>query len=251
MTLKYQVENLDGLPEAVHDFYQKGDNGYTLQVEGVVPQSRFDEVNQKAVDNATEAQRRRKTVERVLGKLGLDDANGLDDALDGLLSKSKGGGKDDAAQQAIIDQIKAQAQAREAELTGQLNSIRTEGAKSQFKAALMAEGFGEKVADMIAASNMARVQFDDAGKMRIMQTNGNPLAGSGADGFATIGDLSKELAAAMPELLTDKGKGGGGKPPASGPGNGGAQTVTRSQFDAMSQADRAAFSKSGGKVTDG
>jgi len=250
MTLKYQVENLEGIDEAAQAFYKEQDGGgYVLQVEGAVPESRFNEVNQKAVDNATEAQRRRKTVERVLGKLGLEDAGGLDDRLDEILSKAKTSAKDDAAQQAIIEQFKAKAEQEKSALQQQIDAMRAESTGSQFKAALMSQGFGEKVADMIAKSNMSRVQFDDAGKMRIMQDNGNPLAGSGADGFATLGDLSKELAAAMPELLTDQGKGGGGKPPASGTGSG-AKTVTRSQFDTMSQAERAAFAKSGGKVVD-
>lgn len=250
MSLKYQAESLEGLPEAVHQFYEQGDNGYTLKVEGVVPEAKYAEANQKAVDNATEAQRRRKTVERVIGKLGLEDANGLDDALDELLSKSKASSKDEGAQKAVIEQIKAAAEQEKTGLQKQIDAMRMESAKSQFKAALMSEGFGDKVADMVAGSNANRIHFDDAGKIRVLQANGNPLAGSGSDGFATLEDLTKELAAALPELLADTGKGGGGKPPASGT-KGGAKTATRSQFDAMSQHERAAFSKSGGKVVGG
>jgi hypothetical protein len=251
MTLKYQVESLEGIDETARGLYaEAGDGkGYVLQVEGVVSQSKFNEVNQRAVDAAEEARRRRATVERVTGKLGLETADGLDEALEALLSKSKAPAKPDPDQEAVVQQIKAQAEADKKALTDQLTGIRTDAAKSQFTAALMASGFGEKVADMIANSNMNRVQFDETGKMRIMQANGSPLAGSGADGFATVGDLASELAAAMPELLTDQGKGGGGKPPASG-SQGGAKTVTRSQFDAMSQTERADFFKSGGKVTD-
>jgi len=251
MTLKYQVESLEGLDESVQSFYEEGDNGYTLKVDGVVPKSQFDEVNQKAVDNATEAQRRRKTLERVTGKLGLENADGLDDALEELLTKSKPPKKDDTDQQAIIDQIKQSAEAEKSELQKQLEAMRADTAKAQLRSELLGAGFGDKVADMVAQSNLNRVQFDENGNMRIMQDNGNPLAGSGADGFATLGDLSKELAAAMPELLTDTGKGGPGKPPASG-GNGSAgKSVTRSQFDEMSQSERAAFSKDGGKVVEG
>jgi hypothetical protein len=221
MTLKYQTESLEGLPEAVHSFYEQGENGYTLKVEGVVPETKFKDANQRAVDAAEEARRRRATVERVTGKLGLESADGLDEALEALLSKSKAPAKDDKDQQAVLEQIKAQYEGKLTDAQKQLEAIRTDGAKSQFTSALMAAGFGEKVASMIAQSNMARVQFDEAGKMRIMQENGNPLAGSGADGFATLGDLTTELAAAMPELLTDQGKGGGGKPPASNGGTGG------------------------------
>lgn len=251
MTLKYQVESLEGLDESLQSLYEEGDSGYTLKVEGVVPKSQFDEINQKAVDNATEAQRRRKTLERVTGKLGLENADGLDDALEELLTKSKAPKKDDADQQAIIEQIKQSAETEKRQLQEQLETMRKDTAQAQFRSELLAAGFGDKVADMVAQSNLNRVQFDEAGNMRIMQSNGNPLAGSGADGFATLGDLSKELAAAMPELLTDKGKGGGGKAPASGGNNSTAKSVTRSQFDTMSHAERAAFAKDGGKVVEG
>jgi hypothetical protein len=222
MTLKYQTDNLDGLSADVQALYSKGDDGtYTLKVDGVVPQSKFQEANQRAVDAADEAARRRRTIERVTGTLGVENAGDIDSALEAL--KAAKGGKSDEAHQAVIDQMKAHAAAREAELAGQITAMRADGAKSQFKAALMSAGFGDKVADMVAASNMGRVTFDDEGKMRIMTPEGRPLAGSGADGFATIGDLSTQLAADLPELLTDKGKGGGSKPPASNttgkPGN--------------------------------
>lgn len=248
MTLKFQVENLEGIDEAAQALYKQQDSGgYVLDVEGAVSQSKFNEVNQRAVDNGDEASRRRKTLERVTGKLGLETAEGLDDALDALLTGAKSKGKDDTDQKAIVDQIKSAAEAEKAELQSQLNSIRTEGAKSQLQAALMTAGFGDKVAEMIAGSSMGRVSFDEAGQMRILQTNGTPLAGSGAGGLATLGDLSTELAAAMPELLTDKGKGGGGKPPASN-GNGGGSTATRAEVDAMSQASRSSFFSNGGKI---
>jgi hypothetical protein len=249
MALKYQTETLEGLPEAVHDFYEQGENGYTLKVEGVVPESQFKEVNQKAVDNATEAQRRRKTVERVLSKLGLENADGLDDALDGLLNAPKG--KNDADQKAIVEQMREKYEGQLKEANGKLQSVLMRGAQSELKSAILAARFHPEIADDITATAMSRVQLDDSGNLRIMQAdNSGPLGGSGPDGFATFADLAKELAAAKPSFLVDAGKGGGGKPPASG-SKGGAQTVTRSQFDAMSHADRATFSKSGGKVVDG
>jgi len=249
MAIQFQVDKLDGVDEALKSLYKETDGGFVLDVDGAVPQSKFAEVNQKAVDAATEAARRRKTLERVTGKLGLETADGLDDALDALIAGK--GGKKDADQEAVIAQIKAASTAKETELLGRLKAIQMDGAAAQSQAALMAAGFSDKVAKMLATSNLNRVQLDDDGKIRIMSEKGTPLAGSGADGFATFGDLAKELAAAMPELLTDTGKGGGGKPPASGNGNPKTKTVTRSQFDSMSHSERATFAKEGGKVVDG
>lgn len=251
MTLKFQLDNLEGVDDAIKPLYAEAEGGkYVLQVEGVVPEDKYQKASQQAVDNATEAARRRKTVERITGKLGLDSAEGLDEALDALLA-GKSGGKADKDQEAVIAQIKAQAEAQVKEAQAKLQQIQMQGAQSQLSAELVKAGFPAKAAEMFAAANMNRVQLDDAGNVRIMGANNSPLAGSGADGFAVMGDLAKELAAAMPEFLVDAGKGGGGKPPASGSGGAGAKTVTRSQFDAMSHRDRAGFAKQGGKVVDG
>lgn len=51
-------------------------------------------------------------------------------------------------------------------------------------------------------------------------------------------------------ILKGSGASGGGANPGSGGGTPGSKTMTRAQFDAASQADRAAFSKGGGKVVD-
>lgn len=247
--LKFATETLEGLPEALHEYYEQGDNGFTLKVDGAVSKAQFDQVNQKAVDNATEAQRRRKTVERITSRLGIEDAAGIDAVLDDLLSR-KSGGKTDEAHQAVIDQMKAAHKTELDGLNGQLAKIRGDAAREQLKVGLMGVGFGDKVADMLAQTSMSRVKFDDNGQMRIMQADQNsPLAGSGADGFATTADLSKELAAAMPELLTDAGKGGGGKPPASG-AQGQSKQMSREQWRGLDTKARSDFFKSGGTLKD-
>lgn len=246
--LKYKVETLEGIDEAAQALYKEQDGGgYVLQVEGVVPQDRYNELNQKAVDNATEAQRRRKTVERVLERLGLESAEGLDEAIDALKSAK---GRSSEQNDQIVAQIKADAEAKIKDAEARYTGVLMQGAVSETKAALQEAGFPVKVAEMLAKTSTDRLKVDGTGKVRIMADNGNPLAGSGGDGYATYGDLAKELAAAMPDLLVNKGMGGGGKPPASKGGDT-SKTVTRTDFDAMSHVERATFVKSGGKVTDG
>lgn len=217
MTLKYSTDTVEGLAPEIQSLYKEQEGGgFVLQVEGAVSKSQFDEINQKSVDASTEAQRRRRTNERVLEKLGLEDASGLDEALDSLIANKSKGGKSDEAHESILKQVKEKHGTELEALKSQLHEVRAGGVMSELKSALMGEGFGETVADMIAKTNMASITFDESGKMLIMQDNGNPLAGSGDNSLATIGDLSSQLAAAMPDLRTDTGKGGGGKPPASG-----------------------------------
>lgn len=220
MAIEYKLESLEGVDETLKSIYKEAEGGgFVLDVAGVVSQDKFAEARQNAVDNATEAQRRRKTVERITAKLGIEDAGGLDDALDALMRK--GSGKPDADQEAIISQLRQEYEGKLSAKDKALSAIKLDGARAGFQAELSAAGFPAKAAEMFASANMNRVQLDEGGEIRIMSDKGTPLAGSGADGFATLGDLSKELAAAMPEFLVDKGKGGGGKPPASG-GNGAA-----------------------------
>ena len=241
MTLKYSVESLDGIDESLQSFYQQGDDGYTLKVDGVVPENKFQEINQKLVDANEEAMRRRKTVEkwRELGE--------SPDAVRELLNLK---GKPSEDHEQVVAQIKSQYETETEALRGEINNMRMGAAKSQFTAQLAEAGFHPEVIGDIAAGASSRLNIDENGKVRIMSADGKPLAGSGSDGYATMADLAKELAAAKPSFLVDKGQGGGGKPPASKGGDA-AKTVTRSQFDVMSQYERSAFSKSGGKVIDG
>ena len=110
-------------------------------------------------------------------------------------------------------------------------------------------GAGLEPLSLMAQSRMG---LDDDGNLRIMDGNNKPMAGSGSDGYATVADLAKELAASETGqvFIRDSGSSGGGKPPASGR-DGQTKTVTRAQFDGMDQGSRAAFFKDGGKVSDG
>ena len=221
MALKYSIENLENVDETHQSLYKKTESGgFILDVEGAVGADRLAEVNQKAVDNALEAQRRRKTVERVTSPLGLHAASKLDAATQALKSapqKAQKGAQSD--QEAVIAQIRKDFETKLAEKDQALSQIKLNGAKARFQSELQSAGFPTKAAEMFAAANMNRVNLDEGGEIRILSEKGTPLAGSGADGFANLSDLSKELAAAMPEFLVDKGKGGGGKAPASGSGN--------------------------------
>src|SRR5210317_96736 len=50
VALKYKVESVDGLDESVASLYQKTDDGYVLQVEGVVDKSKLDEFRDNNID---------------------------------------------------------------------------------------------------------------------------------------------------------------------------------------------------------
>lgn len=85
---------------------------------------------------------------------------------------------------------------------------------------------------------------DGKPSLRVLDAAGNPSAMS-------VDDLKKEISsmqAFAPVLVGSKASGGGNANPDTG---GGGKTIKRADFDTMSQRDRAAFFKDGGKVVDG
>jgi hypothetical protein len=167
-----------------------------------------------------------------------------------LTEKAKGNGKGADDAQAKLDAMKSafdtQDQAKDARITKMMQR----GAASDLKAELAKAGFIAESIDDIASSAMMRLKFDEDGNPQIMKADGSPMIGGGPNHNATLADLAKELAASKSYAVRDAGKGGGGKPAGSQGGTPDKPTATWSQFSAMSQPDRMAFSKSGGAVKD-
>lgn len=152
--------------------------------------------------------------------------------------------------QAKLDQVQAAADAKVAAANERLSSFQRSATSSMLQAELAKAGFIAESIDDITATAMGRIQFGDDGAPRVMTADGKPMIGSGADHGATLADLATELAKAKPYAVRDGGKGGSGTPPGKSGGTPDNKSVTRSEFDSMSQFDRAEFAKSGGKVTD-
>lgn len=243
--LKYQVDKLDGVDEAIAPLYKEAEGGgYVLQVEGVVPATQVTEYKQKLVDANEEAKRRRQANEKWL-ELGESP-----DAVRELLNAK---GKPNTDHEAIISEMKKGHAAELDAANGKLRGVLSKAAMSDLKAQIAGAGIIPGGIEPLALMARERLTFDSDGNLRIMSADGSkPLAGSGADGYATVADLAKELAASETGQLFIKAGGvsGGGKAPASGNGNPSQTTVTRTQFDGMSHSQRAAFAKDGGKVVD-
>jgi len=206
--------------------------------------SQLKETNQKLVDSNEEAMRRRKTVEK-WKELGESP-----DAVREMLNNKPAEANNN---EEIINQIKQQYEGKLSESQKRLQNYQQKIAMAELKSALAGENIIPEGLDPINLMAQQRIAFDETGNSRIMNADGTkPLAGSGADGYATVADLAKELAASkMGQLFVrDNGLSGGGKPPASQQGNPQSKTVTRSQWDTMTQRDRATFVKDGGKVRD-
>jgi len=199
-------------------------------------QAQLKETNQKLLDANEEAMRRRKTVER------------LRDEMEAI--KTQPASEPQANNEEIVAQIKAQYEEQLNTERSQRMILVKQNAMNELKSALASESIVAEGLEPLTLLAQSRLQIDDLGNPRIMSADGSkPLAGSGADGCATIGDLAKELAASGTGKLfvRDSGVSGGGKPPASQGGNAGNNTMTRDQFNKLSHQERARFINNGGK----
>lgn len=245
MTLKLELESLEGVDEGIASLYQEKDGKFVLPVDGVVPKSEYEMLNQRLVDANEENARRRRAVERW---------KELGESPEAVKEMLTGKAKPNEDQERIVAEIKNQYEGKLSEANGRIQKMMQKSAMADLKAQLAQQNIVPQGLDPLTLVAQSRIGFDENGNLRIMSADGSkPLAGSGADGYATVADLAKELAASdMGQLFVrDAGQSGGGKPPASQNGKSTEKTVTRSHFDGMSQRERMAFIKDGGKVTQG
>jgi len=202
-------------------------------------QKELNQVKEKLVETTEEAVRRRKTVEK------------LRQDLEKATSKVE---VEPNNNEEIVAQIRAE---YEEKLNGerqQRMNLLERNALAELKSSLAAENIVPQGLQPLTLMAQNRIGFDENGNIRIMSVDGSkPLAGSGNDGYATLSDLAKELAASETGqmFVKDIGVSGGGKPPASSGGKSGNSQVTRTQFNQMGQRERSLFFKNGGKVVNG
>lgn len=233
--MEIELADVSGLPEALKPIL----NGNKLDLSKLMPAEDLTGLKTALVRERENA--------GAYAKFGKPDeiAKKIAD-LESAVSK---GGKGGEEAQAKLDAMKADYDGKLSAADQRFNGVLTRYAQAELKAELSKAGVVPEGLDMLATFAAQRIKFNEDGTVKVVTSQGGPMIGSGADHGATLADLAKELAGSMPYLVKDIGAGGGGKPPGSG-GKPDAKTVTRAQFDAMSQSDRAAHSKSGGKVVD-
>jgi hypothetical protein len=235
--MKIEIADLSALPEHLRPLAAAADGKTILDLAALAPAADVETFKGKALSAQQESIDRRKA---------LDAWKKLGETPEAVQARLAAG-----ADPAIIQQLQAKLAETETSYKAKLTGVLQQRALSDLKAELSKAGVVAEGLDLLAAFAAPRIVFDDDGGMRVMSPDGQtPMIGKGANGGATLGDLAATLAGAIPQLVIDKGNGGGGKPPGSNGGTPRTQTVTRAQWDAMDHGARAAHSKSGGKVVD-
>ena len=237
--MKIKIDDASGLPEALKAVLADGE----LDLSQLAPVSEMERFKAKALTAEQEAIERRQAL-----KSWKELGESPDDVKEAMRSAGKG---KSAEQEQIVAALKAEYEGKLTAAQGQLHGLYQRTAQDGLKAELAKAGVVPEGLDLLANFAGSRISFGEDGSPRVMAQDGKtPMVGSAPNGGATLADLAGELAKSIPHLVKDAGAGGGGKPPGSSGATPDRKTVKRSEWDTMDHAQRATFSKEGGKVTD-
>ena len=225
MTIQYKVseESFDTLDDSVKGLYSQGEDGYTLNVDGVPKEDvsglkrKIDElltekktVQQKAIE--AEESARLETAEK------LRKANDFEQLYNSSESERQKAAEELATLKANLQQQQVQ---------GQASKVAASLTKDTARANLLSQQIS------------SRLSLVD-GEVRVLDTNGNLTVSS-------VEELTQSIKAEYPFLVDGSQAAGGGATGGSS-GAGDTKQVSRSDFDAMDNRKRMSFVKSGGKI---
>lgn len=234
MPLKTVLETLDGVDDAVKSLYTEADGKFVLDLDGV--DEHPDVANLK---NAYERVKADKTTAISERDAAREKLKGLPEDFDAeKWAKLKDGKPDEAALVQLRQQLETERDDWKGKYESLTETTRKTAIERDLTDALNAAGVNNPSFVSAARAMMAdKVKVGEDGKA-FVETDMGPLP---------LGDHVKRWAAKEGKDFVTPASGGGSK---GGTGKGGQKTVTRSEFDDMSQPDRATFIKDGGQVVD-
>lgn len=237
MGLKFEVDTLEGVEEAMHGLYAKGEDGkFRLSVEGL-PEPE----DNSGLKSALEAERKKaKSASRwdKLGKTPEEIQEILDREAQAAEEKQKKAGEFDQIRQQDREKFATELAAKDKALAAMEASERGAIIENHLLSALVKAGATETGVALLPDQLAGRIKIEsEDGKrvIKIMQVDGETLmAGSEKNGMASFEDLAKEAMTKFPDLFKSSRPGGGGTPPGGGAGGGSGTKMLRKEFDAMS-----------------
>ena len=225
MTIQYKVseESFDTLDDSVKGLYSQGEDGYTLNVDGVPKEDvsglkrKIDElltekktVQQKAFE--AEELAKQETAEK------LKKANDYEQLYNSSESER---------QKAADELATLKANLQQQQVASQATKVASQLTKDTARAKLLSEQIS------------SRLSLVD-GEVRVLDANGNLTVSS-------VEELTQSIKAEYPFLVDGSQAAGGGATGGSS-GAGDTKTVSRADFDSMDAVKRMKFVKSGGKI---
>jgi len=226
MSIKYTVsaEEFTTLDESQQGLYSQGENGYTLNVEGV-PQEDVSGLKRKVDELLTEKKNaQQKAIEaEQLAKAEQEEKLRKANDYEQLYNSSE------AERQKASEALQnLQSQIERQQVNGKALELATGLTKDTARAKLLSEQI---------TSRLALVD----GELRVQDANGNLTVSS-------LEELTQSIKTEYPFLVDGLEASGGGAVGGSASGAGDSKQVSREDFDAMDQAKRMNYVKTGGKI---
>ncbi len=225
MTIQYKVseESFDTLDDSVKGLYSQGEDGYTLNVDGV-PKEDVSGLKRKIDELLTEKKTVQQKAMEAEELARLETAEKLRKANDfeQLYNSSE------SERQKAADEL--------ATLKANLQQQQVEGQASKVAASLTKD---TARANLLSQQISSRLSLVD-GEVRVLDTNGNLTVSS-------VEELTQSIKAEYPFLVDGSQAAGGGATGGSS-GAGDTKQVSRTDFDSMDAVKRMNFVKSGGKI---
>jgi len=230
MSLKYEVDSVEGMDQSIAGLYEKSDSGkFRLKVEGIEDTAGLKKQRDELLTEKKAAAQRAKDAEEA-ARLAAEEAARKSGDVDAL---------DKSWQKKHAEAIAAK-EAEAGNLRGTLNRLLVDNVAVQLANELAVQGSAALLMPIIK------------GRLEVDLSSGEPktivVGTDGKRSALTIEDLKNEIAANpayAPVIAGSKATGGGAS---GGNGGGAAKTVTRQQFDAMSSAQKMEHIKGGGLV---
>jgi len=223
--IKYNVsaDEFDTLEDSQKGLYSQGENGYTLNVEGV-PKEDVSGLKRKIDELLTEKksvqQKANEADEQAKAELAakLKNANDYEQLYNSSESERQKASEELATLKANLQQQQVASQA---------STVASKLTKDTARAKLL------------SAQIESRLSLVD-GEVRVLDANGNLTVSS-------VEELTASIKAEYP-FLVDGSQAAGGGATGGNSGAGDAKTVSRADFDNLGQAERSKFFKAGGKI---
>ena len=223
--IKYNVsaDEFGTLEDSQKGLYSQGENGYTLNVEGV-PQEDVSGLKRKIDELLTEKksvqQKANEADEQAKAELAakLKNANDYEQLYNSSESERQKASEELATLKANLQQQQVASQA---------STVASKLTKDTARAKLL------------SAQIESRLSLVD-GEVRVLDANGNLTVSS-------VEELTASIKAEYP-FLVDGSQAAGGGATGGNSGAGDAKTVSRADFDNLGQVERSKFFKAGGKI---
>lgn len=249
MALKLKITKLEDVAEGLRSMYKPDGDAFVLDVDGIEDNSGLKSALEKERTNARDAVKQ-AAAWKALGK--------TPEEIQALVEAQAQAERDKLTKAGEWDKLaKQMTDAHALEITKQGETAK--GYRAQLErhlvdaAAVSALAAAKGNAELLLPHVKARTKVvEENGEfvLRVVDAKGDPRVNTKGE-FLSMSDLVGEMRGSdvyAPAFLAPGASGGGSQQ--SGQTNTGRKTVTRSQFDAMPQLERATFAKAGGAVVD-